>query len=302
MSDSHDTSHILQSLAVNVAIAAAKGVAAFFTGSGALLAETIHSSADCANQLLLLLGLRRAGLPPDARHPLGYGRSLYFWSFIVALMLFTGGGVFSIYEGIHKLRHPEPVQLVGVGLGILGFSLLLEGGAALSNIRQLNRRRGAVPFFRYLQATKESDLILVFGENAAASVGLVAAICALLLAWQTGDERWDAAGSIVIGLVLVSVAVFLAVEVKSLLVGEAAEPAVEQAARAVAMDTEGIEEVLRVITVQQGPCEVLVAMKVRVHDALDATGVCQVINRFEVELRRRAPEVRWLFVEPDLAD
>ena len=287
---------------MNVTIAVAKGVAAFFTGSGALLAEAIHSAADCANQLLLLLGLRRARRPPDAEHPLGYGRSLYFWSFIVALMLFTGGGVFSIYEGIHKLRRPAPVELVGVGLAILLFSLLLEGASALSNIRELNRRRTDGTFFQYLVDTKDSDLILVFGENAAASIGLLAAIAALILAWLTGDSRYDAVGSIVIGVVLVGVAMFLGTEVTSLLLGEAADPAVELTARDVAGETDGVEEILHVITIQQGPDEVLVALKIRVRDGLDTAGVVSVINAFEFSLKRRMPQVRWLFVEPDLED
>src|SRR5262249_44042233 len=160
-------------------IAVFKGVAAFYTGSGALLAETIHSFADCANQLLLLLGVRQAAQKPDALHPLGYGRSLYFWSFIVALLLFSGGGMFSIYEGIHKLQHAERVENVWVGVAILAFSLLLEGWSAISNIRELNKRRGRVPFFKYLRDTKDSDLIVVFGENGAASLGLIFALAAL---------------------------------------------------------------------------------------------------------------------------
>ena len=141
MSAEKSNAHIFQSLAVNVAIAVFKGGAAVYTGSGALLAETIHSFADCANQLLLLLGVRQAAKLPDPSHPLGYGRSLYFWSFMVALLLFSGGGMFSIYEGVHKMQHPEPVENVWVGVAILAFSLLLEGWSAISNIRELNKRR-----------------------------------------------------------------------------------------------------------------------------------------------------------------
>src|SRR5262245_25608536 len=126
-----------------MAIAAAKGVAALLTGSGAMLAETLHSAADCGNQVLLLVGIRQARRAPDETHPLGYGRALYFWSFMVALLLFTGGGMFSIYEGVHKIRHPEPVEKVWIGLSILAFSLLLEGGATLSNLREIGKRRGS---------------------------------------------------------------------------------------------------------------------------------------------------------------
>jgi cation diffusion facilitator family transporter len=296
----HSTSHIIQSLIANAAIAAAKGVAAVLTGSGAMLAETLHSAADCGNQLLLLLGVKRSRKAPDASHPLGYGRALYFWSFMVALLLFAGGGVFSIYEGVHKILAPEPVDKVHIGLAILGFSIAIEGWATFSNIRELNKRRGPKPFFRYLRETKDSDLVVVFGENAAATLGLLLAMAALALAFITHDARWDAVGSLAIGVVLIAVAVFLAVEVKSLLVGEAADPAVEGAARELSAAHDGVEEILEVITVQQGPGEVMAAFKIRFAAALTADEVCDAINRFEAALRDRCPEVKWCFVEPDL--
>jgi cation diffusion facilitator family transporter len=299
VSGESSTKHILQSLAVNVAIAIGKGVAAFMTGSGAMLAEAIHSTADCSNQLLLLLGVRQSARPADDSHPLGYGRVLYFWSFLVALLLFTGGGVFSVYEGIHKLAHPEPVEHVEIGLAILAVSLLLEGGSTWSNIKEMGRRRGNKPFFRYLQDTKDSDLVVIFGENAAASLGLAAAIGALFTAWVTGDPAWDALGSIAIGVILVGVALFLAVEIQSLLVGERADESIEAAARQIAEEQPGIVEILRIITLQQGPGEVIVAAKVRVASELSADDVCRAINQFEAVLQERCPEVRWSFVEPD---
>ncbi|MDI1443690.1 cation diffusion facilitator family transporter [Polyangium sp. 6x1] len=299
-SEDHSTSHIVQSLITNLAIAAGKGVVAFLTGSGALLAETLHSTADCGNQLLLLLGVNRARKKPDASHPLGYGRSLYFWSFLVALLLFSGGGVFSIYEGIHKLGHPEPVEKVHLGLGILGFSLLLEGNATISNIREMNKRRGQKPFFQYLKDTKDSDLVVVFGENAAASLGLILASIALAAAYLTGDPKWDAIGSIGIGVVLVAVAVFLAVEIMSLLIGESADPEVEVAVRQVVAAHPKIDRVLHVITVQQGPGEVLVCVKVSFYDGVTTNEVCTAINEFEASLRHRRSDVRWCFVEPDI--
>jgi cation diffusion facilitator family transporter len=300
VSDTHSTKHILQSLAVNLTIAIGKGIAAFVTGSGAMLAESIHSAADCSNQLLLLLGVRQAARPADDSHPIGYGRALYFWSFLVALLLFTGGGVFSVYEGFHKLAHPEPVDHVELALGILAVSLLLEGGSTLSNIKEMNKRRGDKPFFRYLRDTKDSDLVVIFGENAAASLGLAAAIVALVAAWLTGDPDYDAMGSIAIGVILVGVALFLAVEIKSLLVGERADASIEAAARSLARELPGIVDLLRIITVQQGPGEVLVAAKVRIDSALQADDVCRVINEFEAALKQRHPEVRWSFIEPDL--
>jgi cation diffusion facilitator family transporter len=296
----HSTSHIVQSLLANLAIAAGKGVVAFMTGSGALLAETLHTTADCGNQLLLLLGVKRARRKPDPSHPLGYGRSLYFWSFLVALLLFTGGGVFSIYEGIHKIAHPEPVEKVYLGLGIIAFSLLLEGGSCISNVREMNRRRGSKAFFQYLRDTKDSDLIVVFGENAAASLGLIIAAGALYAAHVTGDGRWDAVGSLLIGIVLVAVAVFLAVEVQSLLVGESADPEVATAVHASVDWHPKFDRVLNLITVQQGPGEVLVAVKVSVHQGMSTDDLCVAINEFEADLRTRRPDVRWLFVEPDI--
>jgi len=299
VSGDKSTSHILQSLGVNVAIAVFKGGAAFYTGSGAMLAETIHSGADCANQLLLLLGVQQSAKAPSPSHPLGYGRSLYFWSFMVALFLFAGGGVFSIYEGIHKLQHPEPVENVWVGVVILAFSLVLEGWSTISNVRELNRRRGKVLFLRFLRETKDSDLIVVFGENSAASIGLVFALAALGLAHVTRDGRYDAAGSLVIGVVLIGVALFLAVEVKSLLVGEAADPKIERCAREVVQESPELKELLNLITVQQGPGEVLAAMKVRIEGSLTADQVCDAINKFERALKARCPEVKWCFVEPD---
>lgn len=296
----HSTSHIIQSLVSNLLIAACKGVAAFVTGSGAMLAETIHSAADCGNQLLLLLGVKRSRKAPDESHPLGYGRALYFWSFMVALLLFSGGGVFSIYEGIHKILEPEPVEKAIVGLAVLGVSIALEGYATISNILEINKRRGSKPFTRYLRDTKDSDLIVVFGENAAATLGLLFAGIALLLSSLTGDSRWDGAGSLVVGLVLVGVAVFLAVEVKSLLVGESADAEIENATRELVKEHEHLDELLNIITIQQGPGEVLVALKIKLAPQLTSTEVCKAINAFEVALKSRRPEVRWLFVEPDV--
>lgn len=296
----HSTSHILQSLAVNLAIAVVKAVAAIFTRSGSMLAEALHSFSDCGNQILLLVGVRQARRPADDKHPFGYGRAIYFWSFMVALMLFLGGGVFSIWEGVHKIREPEHVERVWLGVGILAVSLVLEGGACLSNIRELNKRRRDKPFMRFLRDTTDSDLVVVFGENAAAVLGLALAIAALGLAAATGDGRWDGAGSVAIGVVLVGVAVFLATEVSSLLLGEAAGPEIDEAAKEIADAMPELEEILNVITMQQGPGEVLVHVKVSFARALPIEDACRAINEFERRFRQARPEVRWVFVEPDI--
>jgi len=296
------TGEILKSLAVNVVIAASKGVGAVLTGSGAMLAETLHSFADCGNQLLLLKGVRATRRPPDRTHPFGYGRAMYFYSFIVALLLFFGGGVFSIYEGVHKIEHPEPVDDVGIALIILVVSVVLEGWSTVGNIRVMNQRRGKTGFLRYLRDTKDSDLIVVFGENSAAVLGLVFAMAALVLAYETGDGRWDAAGSIAIGAVLVLVATFLAREVKSLLVGEAADPALLKTFDELAELDPNVERVLNVLTLQQGPGEIVVAAKLKFRSGMDTDTLVDAINAFERELKARVPEVRWSFIEPDHTD
>ena len=299
--DAHEgTGHIIQSLVVNLLIATVKAVAAFFTKSGSMLAEALHSFSDCGNQILLLVGVRQAKKPADERHPFGYGRAVYFWSFMVALMLFLGGGAFSIYEGVHKIREPEPVERVWLGIGILAVSLLLEGGATLSNIRELNKRRGKKGFYQYLKDTTDSDLVVVFGENSAAVLGLVFAIAALGLAATTGDGRWDGIGSCAIGVVLVGVAAFLAVEVSSLLLGESAAPEIAEAARETAKKFPELASVLNIVTMQQGPGEVLVHVKIAFTPALTVEDACQIINDYEAALREARPEVRWVFVEPDI--
>ena len=298
MSGHGDTSHIFQSLYTNLAIAAIKAFAAVYTGSGSMLAEAIHSFGDCANQVLLLIGVNLGRRPPDRRHPLGYGRAVYFWSFMVALLLFTGGGVFSVYEGIHKTLHPEPIENVGVAIGILFVSLVLEGWSTYGNLRAMKQRRGAMPLFQYLRETKDSDLVVVFGENAAATLGLVAALICLGLSVVTGDEHWDGIGSLSVGIILICVAVFLAREVQSLLMGEGADPAIEAVIEQLVQDHPDVDALNSLVTLQQGPGEVLVAMKLRFSSRLNMEGVADTINAIEASLRAARPEVRWCFVEP----
>lgn len=301
-SGNHGTGHIIQSLMVNLLITLSKGFAAFMTQSGAMLAETIHSFADCANQALLLVGVKQARRPPDKKHPLGYGRSVYFWSFMVAMLLFSVGGMFSIYEGVHKYSEPEPVHNIMWGVGILIFSICLEGYAAYSNVVEMNKRRGSLSFFRYLKETKDSDLVVIFGENSAAVLGLILALVFMLAAYYTGDGRYDAIGSLLIGVVLIGVAIFLSVEVKSLLIGESADPNIEKTAQKIAFDHPNIKELINCITVQQGPGEVLVCVKIKCESHLSALDLSRLINEFEELLRGDCPEVKWLYVEPDLQE
>ncbi|WP_428232930.1 cation diffusion facilitator family transporter [Flavobacterium sp.] len=296
------TKHIIQSLLVNVAIAVSKGFAAFMTGSGAMLAETIHSTADCANQLLLLLGVKQAKKDADSEHPFGYGKSVYFWSFMVAMLLFSIGGMFSVYEGVHKYNNPEPVHNIGWAIGIILFSIVMEGYAMISNIIEIRKRKKLISFFRYLHVTKDSDLIIIFGENAAAVLGLFLALIALLVSHYTGDSRYDAIGSLCIGIVLIAVAIFLASEVKSLLIGESADPEILEIIQEIAKAENKIAEVLNCRTVQQGPGEVLVCIKIKIVPDLTTQSISLLINAFEDKLRTKRPDVKWLYIEPDFQE
>jgi cation diffusion facilitator family transporter len=294
--------YILRALGANFAIAVAKGIGAAITGSGAMLAETLHSLSDCANQLLLLLGLRQSRRPASPEYPLGQGRNLYFWSFMVAMLLFLGGGAYSVYEGIHKLKHPEPLSSPIVAVGILAFGLAVESWAMSGALKVVAQRKGQRSLTRYLRETKDSDLVVIFGEDFAAVVGLALALIAVAVAWVTGDPLWDAIGTLAIGAVLIAVAVFLSVEIKSLLLGEAADPALVKVIDEVAAEDPRIIKVLRALAVQQGPGEIMVALKLQFRDDLVTNALVEAINQFEKRLRDRSPEVKWSFIEPDNAD
>jgi cation diffusion facilitator family transporter len=298
----HDTKHIVQSLIVNLLIVVAKGFAAFMTKSGAMLAETIHSFADCANQALLLRGVNKSKRPADEKHPFGYGMTVYFSSFMVAMLLFSIGGMFSIYEGIHKYHSLEPVKEIAWGVAILLFSIILEGYAAYSNIIEVNKRRGDKGFINYLRLTKDSDLIVIFGENSAAVLGLIFALFAMLASYYTGDGRYDAIGSLAIGVVLILVAIFLAVEVKSLLIGESADPIITDIIEELIAKNIDVNTLINCRTIQQGPGVVLVCMKIKCNPNLNAEGISILINQFEKDLRTIRPDVKWLYIEPDFQE
>jgi cation diffusion facilitator family transporter len=296
------TGYILRALGANFAIACAKGVGAFITGSASMLAETLHSLSDCANQLLLLLGLRKARKPASEKYPLGRGRELYFWSFMVAMLLFLGGGAYSIYEGVHKLRHPSAVESPLVAIGILTFALAVEGWALSGAYKAIRGRKGERSLIRYLKETKDSDLVVIFGEDSAAVLGLALALIAVGIAWVTNDSMWDSIGTLAIGTVLITVAIFLAIEVKSLLLGEAADPYLLKCLDEVVEQDPRIEKVLRAIAVQQGPGEIMLALKLKFRDDMTTPQLVTAINEFEVKLQTHVPEVKWSFVEPDDAD
>lgn len=294
--------HIVRALMANFLIAVTKGIGAFITGSGAMLAETLHSLSDCVNQLLLLLGLKQVKKPPDELHPLGYGRTLYFWSFMVAMLLFLGGGAYSIYEGIHKLQHPEQLSSPYIAVGILAFGFAIEFWAMLGVIKVAKQRRGSTPFVQYLRQTKDSDVVVIFGEDLAAVIGLGLALIAVTLAWVTGNPMFDALGTLAIGVVLIAVAIFLAVEVKSLLLGESADPMMLKEVEAAAAADPRITKVLRTLMIQQGPGEVMLACKLCFQADLTGKGMIDAINEFEARLQAKVPDVKWCFVEPDHSD
>ena len=286
-------------LGANGAIAAAKTVAAVITGSGSMAAEAVHSFADCGNQGLLLLGLRSASKPADAEHPLGYGRAIYFWSFIVALMLFSAGGLFSIYEGIHKLAAHEPLTNPWIAIGVLVFSLIAECIALWKAVSQINALKGEQSLWRWFRTTRQSELLVVLGEDIAATFGLALALVAIGVAMITGNVFYDALGSMAIGVLLLIVAVFIGIEVKALLVGQSADPAVQQQIMRFLDTRDEIDEVMNLITIQHGD-DVVIALKARMKEKASATALIDAINRCERALREAFPQVRWLFFEPDV--
>lgn len=292
---------ILYAFLANLGIAIAKSWAAWLTGSGSMLAEAIHSYADTGNQVLLYLGLTQAQRPPDAEHPLGYGKLSYFWSFIVALLLFSLGGLFSIYEGMHKLNHPEELSRIWVAIVVLVLAIVLEGVSLLGCLREIRLVRGGRPFREWLKHTRNSELVVVLGEDIGAQVGLILALGFLLAAAMTGDPVYDALGSICIGAVLLVISVFIAWRVRSLLVGRSADPEVQEAIDAIIHEHPAIENVFNTITIQFGP-DTMLALKIGLRSGTDIESAVADINALERELKERIPNLKWCFVEPDVSD
>jgi len=290
---------ILYAFFANFGIAIAKTIAAAFTGSSSMFAESLHSYADTCNQLLLILGMHRAKRPPDKEHPLGYGKVTYFWSFMVAILLFSVGGVFSLYEGWHKLHEPEPLKYVWVALVVLGFSIVLEGLSMAGCIRDVNKVRGERSLWRWFNQSRGSELMVVFGEDFAALLGLVLAFGFLVVASFTGDSRFDAYGSMCIGSLLIVIAIFLSVRIKSLLIGRSADPELAAAIKSQIIDDKDIDEVFNIITMQMGP-QVMLAAKIRMRDDLTVNYACKKINALEKHLKEEFPEIGWCFIEPDV--
>ena len=292
---------IFFALGANFAIALAKSAGAVFTGSASMLAEAIHSFADCGNQALLIWGLKEAKRAASAEHPLGHGRAIYFWSFIVALMLFSMGGLFSIYEGVHKLDQTEPVKYAWVAVGILAFGVVAESVSLWGALREIDKERGESTLWLWFRTSRQSELLVIFGEDLAALGGLVLALGFIALAMITGNPMWDAVGSICIGVLLVLVAILVGVEVKALLVGQSAEPQLLARMRAHLQAQPQVAQVYHLITQQLGS-EIMVAVKARMQPAGSEVALIEAINVVERGLRVAFPQVRWVFFEPDLHD
>ena len=298
---SHNSSvkSILFALLANLGIAITKTVAAIITGSGAMLAESIHSFADCGNQGLLFLGLRASKKEPNSKHPLGYGKAIFFWSFIVALILFSMGGIFSIYEGVHKLSSEEGLKSPYIAIIVLFVSFILEGASLWGCITQINKIRHGVSLWKWLLNSRQSELMVVFGEDVAALFGLTFAIISVILSMVTGNPIFDAIGSIGIGILLVLISIFLAVKIKNLLIGQSVDQEVEAEMITFIESRTEVNSVLNLITLQLGS-QIMVALKVKMEKVDSVEELISNINRCEAALKKQNPSIQWIFFEPDI--
>jgi cation diffusion facilitator family transporter len=291
---------ILAALTANALITAIKYIVALITKSSAMLAEAVHSTADTGNQVLLLLGLKRSRKPPDTAHPFGYGQEQYFWSFVVANMLFFVGAVVSVYEGIHKLQDPHPIERPWLIYAILIVAAAIESVALIFAIRELNQtRRPGTGLLKAVQETKDTSVAVVFFEDTAALLGLSIAFVGVLLAQLTGMMIFDGIASILIGVLLAAVAFVLAHETKELLIGEAASPENVAAIRQAAANTPGVKAVGSVLTMHLGPRRILINMNVDFEDRLRAEELEDVVDKMEENIRQAVPAADKIFIEAD---
>jgi cation diffusion facilitator family transporter len=289
---------VLYALGANSGILIAKGVAAAVTGSSAMLAEAVHSAADCGNQVLLLFGMKDARRAPDARHPLGYGRAVYFWAFLVAVLLFTLGGMFSIYEGWHKLHQTQPISNAGIAIGVLLIAIVLEAFSLAGCVREIRKVSGTRTLWQFFRTSRNSELIVVLAEDVAALAGLLFALIAVVVAFVSGNPVYDAIGSMAVGALLVVVAVLLSVEIKAMITGESAEAETEHAIRAFLKARTEVAEVYSLLTLQLGE-GIMLAVKARMAETARAGALVDAINQVEADLRTAFPAVQWMFFEPD---
>jgi cation diffusion facilitator family transporter len=297
--DSGSVRAVVYALGANAAIAVAKYAAAFVTGSHSMIAEAVHSTADCANQLLLLFGMRQARRESSPEHPMGYGKEQYFWSFVVALMLFSVGGLFSVHEGWQKLAEPGEVSSPLVAIGVLLFAIAAESFSLWGAMREIAKIRRGRSLWRWFRGSRDAELVVIFGEDIAALMGLVVALVAVGATWMTGNGLYDALGSIAIGVLLIVVAVMVAIEVKALLVGQGVETAVRRDMLAFLEREASVVRVIELLTLHMG-ADVMVAVKAEMRDAPSTRALVDTINQVEADFRKRFPQVRWVFFEPDI--
>jgi cation diffusion facilitator family transporter len=291
---------VVAALAANVGIAATKFVAFIITGSASMLAESVHSVADCGNQLLLLLGRNRAQRDRTEEHPFGFGRERYFYAFVVAVVLFTVGALFSIYEGIHKIMHPAPVHSPVVAFVVLAIAIVLESLSLRTAVRESSDQRNGGSWLAFIRRAKAPELPAILLEDVAALAGLLLATIGVSLTVITGNEAWDGAGSLAIGLLLGCVAVILAVEMKSLLIGESASAEDERAIVTALQAGPEVECVIHMRTMHLGPESLLVAAKVAVRPCESAEEVTAGIDAAERRVRAAVPIAKVIYLEPDL--
>ena len=289
---------LLIAFGANLGIAVSKFVAAAITGSSAMLTEGVHSVVDSTNQLLLIWGRRQARKPADELHPMGYGRELYFWSFVVAVLVFALGAGVSVYEGIIHIAHPEPAVSPLIAFGVLVIAFGLEGGSTLAAFRDFKEAKGDLGWWPAILQSKDPPAFIVLLENGAAMAGLVVAALGLAISLWTGNPFFDGAASVVIGVILGLTAMLLAVESKGLLIGEAADPALIQGLRALTVNHREVTGVGEILTVHSAPDQITVMMSVDFDDNISAGAVEAIVDRIECEAAHRWPAVRRLYIRP----
>jgi cation diffusion facilitator family transporter len=288
---------VYAALAGNALIAVTKFAAATHTGSSAMFSEAVHSLVDTGNQGLLLFGMKQAAKPADKTHPFGYGKEVYFWAFVVAILIFALGAGVSIYEGMAKLRAPHPVTDVYINYAVLGFAMLFEGGAWLVAFREFRATKSHDSYLDAIRDSKDPTVFTVLFEDSAAMVGLIIAFAGIALGQWTGEPLYDAAASIGIGVVLALTALFLAYECKGLLIGEAASPAVVAGIEAIAEASAGTLRINEIRTLHFGPNDVLVTLSLDFADSLGSADVEAEISAMELRIKESFPEVSRVFIE-----
>jgi cation diffusion facilitator family transporter len=291
---------IIAAFLANLGIAVAKFVAYAMTGATSMLAEGVHSLADTGNQALLLVGGVLAKREPTPQHPFGFGRERYFWSFVVSLMLFSMGSLFALYEGVAKLRHPHPVEAPIWAFGVLLLAIALEGLSFRSAVAEANRTRGDTGWWKFVRRAKSPEIPVVLLEDLGALLGLLFALVGVSLATALGDGRFDAIGTLAIGTLLGAIAIVLSIEMKSLLIGEAASPREQREIAALIEASPDVTRLIHLRTQHLGPDELLVAAKIGFPAELDAARVALAIDRIEAALRAALPSARLIFIEPDV--